>query len=266
MLYLRVLSALVGIPIVIGAVYMGGPWYAILLLLVANLGVFEYVSMLKTRDYKAPVTIGFIGVSLFLVAVYLDLPGFIYPIIMLIYSILFVNSLFGMGRQSIAESAVFLWGIIYLGGFCGYMLTLRMMPEGAIYTYMLLIGVWIHDTAAFFIGRRWGIHKFAPAISPNKSVEGSVAGVLSTVIIAFSIAILLPGFLPVNPGQAILFGLGIAVFSQLGDLLESAMKRQLDVKDSGSLIPGHGGILDRFDSLLFSAPFVYYFFLLVNII
>lgn len=266
MLYLRVLSALIGIPIVIGAVYMGGPWYAILLMLVANLGIFEYLSMLKARDYKAPLAIGFIGVSLFLVAIYLDLSDFIYPIIMLIFSILFTYSLFGMGRQSIAESAVLLWGIIYLGGLSGYMLTLRMMPEGAVYTYMLLIGVWIHDTAAYFIGRRWGIHKFAPSISPNKSVEGSVAGVLSTVIIAFSIAILAPGFLPVNPGQAIIFGLGIAVFSQLGDLLESAMKRQLEVKDSGSIIPGHGGILDRFDSLLFTAPFVYYFFLLVNTI
>lgn len=266
MLYLRVLSALVGIPIVIGAVYMGGPWYAILLMLVANLGIFEYLSMLKAKGYKVPFAIGFIGVSLFLAAVYLDLSSFIYPIIMLIFSILFVHSLFGMGRQSIAESAILLWGIIYLGGLCGYMLTLRMMPEGAVYTYMLLIGVWVHDTAAYFIGRRWGIHKFAPAISPNKSVEGSAAGVLSTVIIAFSIAILAPGFLPVNPGQAILFGLGIAVFSQLGDLLESAMKRQLEVKDSGSLIPGHGGILDRFDSLLFTAPFVYYFFLLVNTI
>jgi phosphatidate cytidylyltransferase len=266
MLYLRVLSALVGIPIVIGAVYMGGPWYAILLLLVANLGIFEYLNMLKERDYKVSFTLGFIGVSLFLVAVYLNLANFIYPLIMLIFSILFVQSLFGMGRQSIAESAVSLWGMLYLGGFCGYMLSLRLMPEGALYTYMLLIGVWVHDTAAYFIGRRWGIHKFAPAISPNKSVEGSVAGVLSTVIIAFSITILAPGLLPLNPGQAILFGLGIAVFAQLGDLLESAMKRQLEVKDSGNLIPGHGGILDRFDSLLFTAPFVYYFFMLVNII
>ena len=112
MLYLRVLSALVGIPIVIGAVYMGGPWYAILLMLVANLGIFEYLSMLRARDHKAPLAIGFIGVSLFLVAIYLDLSGFIYPIIMLIFSILFMHSLFGMGRQSIAESAVLLWGII----------------------------------------------------------------------------------------------------------------------------------------------------------
>ncbi|MDW7730286.1 MAG: phosphatidate cytidylyltransferase [Bacillota bacterium] len=266
MLYLRLLSALIGIPIIIGAVYLGGPWYAVLLLIVANLGMFEYSSMLRARGYRIPLTIGFLGVSLMLTVIYIEQTNFFFPLIMLIFLILFVNALFSMNRSSIAESAVSFWGIIYLGGFCGYMLMLRMVPDGALFTYILLLGVWIHDTAAYFIGKKWGMRKFAPLISPNKSVEGSIAGILTTVVIFFSAVILIPEVMPVNPGQSIVLGLGISVFAQVGDLLESALKRQLEVKDSGSIIPGHGGILDRFDSLLLTAPFVYYFFILIRIL
>lgn len=266
MLYLRVLSALVGIPIIIGSVYLGGPWYAVLLLIIVNLGIYEFSSMLKARGYKIPLAIGFLGVSLLLTVIYIEQINLIYPLVMLIFLVLFINVLFRMERTSVAESAVSFWGIIYLGGFCGYMLLLRMMPDGALYTYMLLIGVWIHDSAAYFIGKKWGVRKFAPLISPNKSAEGSVAGIITTLVIFFSVAILFPEILPVNPWQSVFLGLGISVFAQLGDLLESALKRQLEVKDSGSIIPGHGGILDRFDSLLLTAPFVYYFFVLINLL
>lgn len=263
MLYLRILSALIGIPIVLGAVYLGGPWYGVLLLLVVNLGTFEYGTLLKIRGYKIPLVFCFPAVSLILTAIYFNRSDYIYPLLMVSFFIFFMHAILTMERESITEAALALWGIIYLGGLAGYMLLLRMLPEGALYTFMLLIGVWVHDSAAYFVGVKWGIRKFAPLISPNKSVEGSVAGILSSVALFFSAAILLPELVPFNPGQALSFGLGIAVFAQLGDLFESSLKRQLEVKDSGNLIPGHGGILDRFDSLLLTAPFVYYFFTLL---
>jgi phosphatidate cytidylyltransferase len=266
MLHLRVLSALVGIPVVLASVYFGGPWYALFLLLVVNLGAYEFSAILSARGYKVPTIVAFLGVSLFIAVIYLELSSLIYPLIMLLFFVLFITALFNMERMSIAESAVTLWGIIYIGGMSGYLMLLRMMPEGAVYTFILLAGVWIHDTLAYFIGVKWGERKLAPQISPNKSVEGSLAGICGTVAIIFSVSILFPAFLPINPGQAILLALGISVFAQLGDLLESAFKRQLQVKDSGKVIPGHGGILDRFDSLLLTAPFVYYFFLLLNMI
>jgi len=142
------------------------------------------------------------------------------------------------------------------------MILLRVHPQGLLYTYILLIGVWVHDTLAYFVGSKWGLNKLAPEISPNKSVEGSIAGILGTVILFLSFSILYPDLMPIGPFLSILLGLGLSVFSQLGDLMESSMKRQLKVKDSGSLIPGHGGILDRFDSLMLATPFVYYFILL----
>jgi len=264
MLYLRVISAVVGIPIVIGSVYYGGHWYALFLLLVVNLGVFEYNHLLRNNGYNAYAFFGFSGVSLFLAALYFERIDLIYPLIMVIFFFLFTAVLFNMNKMSLADSAISLWGIIYIGGMGGYLLLLRMLPEGAVYTYILLAGVWTHDTFAYFIGIKWGMHKFAPGISPNKSVEGSIAGIIGTIAIFFSVAILFPGLIPVNPGPAIILALGISVFAQLGDLFESALKRQLQVKDSGNIIPGHGGILDRFDSLLLSAPLVYYFALFYN--
>lgn len=266
MLVLRVISALVGIPIVIVSVFYGGHLYAIFLGLVVNLGAYEYNHLLRNKGYSAFSVLSFLGVSSFIALLFFDRYDLIYPLIMCIFFFLFITALFRMQKMSIADSAISLWGIIYIGGMGGYLLLLRTLPDGAIYTYMMLAGVWIHDTLAYFIGMKWGLRKFAPQISPNKSVEGSLAGIIGTVVLFFSVSILLPNLLPLNPGQAIILALGISVFAQLGDLLESALKRQLKVKDSGSIIPGHGGILDRFDSLLLTAPFVYYFFWFINII
>lgn len=263
MLLMRIISALVGIPVVIGAVYLGGPWFLGLLLIVVNLAAIEYWSLLKTRGFRMPLALGLSGVSLFLLIIYFDFMLLLYPIIMLHFFILFVLLLFDMDRNRVVDSALSLWGIIYIGGLCGYMLLVRMLDGGAFYMYLLLFGVWIHDTLAYFIGVKWGVRKFAPDISPNKSVEGSLAGLFGTVAIFFSASILAPETLMLSPGQAAVLAFGIGVFAQLGDLVESALKRQLQVKDSGRIIPGHGGVLDRFDSLLVAAPFVYYFFLIV---
>ncbi len=264
MLYLRILSALIGIPVVLGAVYLGGPWFTLFMLILVNLGMFEYNRILKVSNVSFNAFLSFFGVSMFIIVLYLDQQLFIMPLVVLLLFVLFVSALFRMEngeKNTIDSSALTLWGIIYIGGLCGYLFMLRMQPSGLIYTYILLAGIWIHDTLAYFIGSRWGYRKFAPQVSPKKSVEGSLAGFLGTITIFFSAAILLPGLMSLSPGRAVVLALGISVFGQLGDLMESALKRQVEVKDSGSIIPGHGGILDRFDSLMLAAPFVYYYFM-----
>jgi phosphatidate cytidylyltransferase len=266
MLYIRILSAVIGAPLVIGAVYLGNPWYLILLLFVVNIGAYEYNYLLNNKGYSFSAIISFCGVSLFLIIVFFEQIELIYPLVMLLFFLFFVYALFKMDIMSISQSAVTLWGIIYIGGLCSYLLLLRMLPEGAIYTYILLIGVWLHDTLAYFVGIKWGLRKFAPKISPQKSVEGSMAGILGTMAVFLSVSILFPNLTPLRPGQALMLALGISVFAQLGDLLESALKRQLNVKDTGGIIPGHGGVLDRFDSLFLTAPFVYYFYLLMEML
>ena len=125
----------------------------------------------------------------------------------------------------------------------------------------IFLNVWITDTAAMEIGKRWGKHKLAPNISPNKTVEGSIAGTLAAVILVSVYAVLVLG---INIGIAIIMTLIASVLGQVGDLLESALKRWAGVKDSGKILPGHGGILDRFDSMLLSAPFVYIILLIIS--
>ncbi len=265
MLLLRIISALIGIPVVLAIVYFGGPWYALFVIVIVNLGIYEYNKIIKSRDHNAPAIINYLGATLLLTAVFLEQYVLIYPLVILTFFILFVTALFNMDKASIADAALSLWGMVYLGGLAGFLLMLRMMPDGAFYTYILLAGVWIHDTAAYFIGSKWGIRKFSPQISPKKSAEGSMAGIGATVTIFFSVSILFPEISPLNPLQSAILALGIAVFAQLGDLLESALKRQMQVKDSSGIIPGHGGIMDRLDSLILAAPFVYYFMLLLNL-
>lgn len=262
MLHLRLLSALVGIPVILGLVYLGGPYYACFILLVANLGMREYTDLLKSRGYHLPVFLGYAGVTVFLTLLYLGqilqlelaLPAMI--VILISLAIFYLIS---FEKTDIGESALILWGIIYLGGLGGYMILLRQLPQGMNYTLLLLVGVWSNDTFAYVAGIKWGKRRLAPAISPQKSVEGACSGIVGTVLLALLAALLFPGWIELAPGEAALLGLGISVFAQLGDLLESAIKRQFGVKDTGRLIPGHGGILDRFDSLLFTAPMVYYF-------
>ncbi len=148
-----------------------------------------------------------------------------------------------------------------LGG-CGYILLgflaffgVRHL-QGALW---LLLIVWSTDTAAYELGRRFGKTKLAPAVSPNKTVEGALAGVGGGLLIGFLFGII---FVKVSVASAIIIPIFISVVGQIGDLLESKVKRLAGVKDSGKLLPGHGGVLDRFDSLLLSAPFMYIFLLI----
>ncbi len=262
MLILRVLSALVGIPLILVAVYYGGPWYAGLIAVIAVIAVYEFNNMFINKMHKIPHLITYPGVLIFIAVTYFDLFHLLFPLITLIFLILFSSSLFRVKISTVIDSAIVLWGIVYIGFLLSHMIMLRLNPEGMIFTYILLGGVWIHDTLAYFVGSKWGINKMAPDISPKKSVEGSLAGIIGTVIVFISASILYPQLIPTGPILSALFALGLSVFAQLGDLMESAMKRKLEVKDAGSIIPGHGGVLDRFDSLMVAAPFAYYFLVL----
>lgn len=269
MLLLRVLSALVGIPIVIAAVYYGGPWFALFLLLVVNAAIFEYNQVIKIGNSSFLAVISHLGISFYMIIIYLEQYMLVTPLFLVLFFVMFIAALFNMDfeeKPSLIDSTLSLWGVVYIGVLFGYLLMLRLQPEGAFYTFALFAGIWIHDTMAYFIGVKWGIRKFAPQISPKKSVEGSLAGLSGTIILFFSAAILFPGLFTISPVGAIILGLGISVFAQLGDLMESALKRQMQVKDSGSIIPGHGGVLDRFDSVMLAAPFTYYFFMIVSMI
>jgi phosphatidate cytidylyltransferase len=152
-------------------------------------------------------------------------------------------------------TALTLLGICYCAWLLGHVIWLRALPGGRYLVLFALAVTWCGETAAYFVGRRWGRHKLAPRVSPGKTMEGGVAQ------LAVSVGAALPGvpLLGLEPLHAVGIGAVLGVVGQLGDLAESFLKRSAGTKDAGTLVPGHGGLLDRLDSLLFNLPALYYY-------
>jgi len=152
-----------------------------------------------------------------------------------------------------------LFGIYYLSSTFSYVLKIRAIDNGLTYLLLTFLFIWMSDSAAYFVGRSLGKHKLAPFISPNKTLEGSLGGLIFTVVFALIVAIVFK----FSIFLLMLLAIVVNIFAQLGDLAESAIKRQAKIKDSGTILPGHGGVLDRFDSTFFAIPAVYF---LLNLI
>lgn len=161
-------------------------------------------------------------------------------------------------RFTFGDLAYTTWGNFYLAWTWGFLLLLRQLPGGATYVLVLFIATWLTDTAAYFVGSYLGKTPLLPRVSPNKTLEGSLGGLVAAV----AGILLFRGPFQLGPGEAFFTGLLVSLLGQGGDLLESALKRDLRVKDTGDVIPGHGGIMDRFDSIMLAVP-VYYFYVLL---
>ncbi len=147
-------------------------------------------------------------------------------------------------------------GILYIGWMLSYWVELRNLETGMALVFIAMFTAFANDTGAFFVGRAWGKHALAPSISSGKTWEGAIGGLLSSVVASLLIGLIVKA--PYSYWQIAIAGLIISICAQLGDLVESLLKRNTGVKDAGKLIPGHGGILDRMDSLIFTGVIVYY--------
>jgi len=273
---LRVITAVVGIPLLLALVYfdfrVDTSWFSrvpLLILLVgaaAALGAVEFYR-LGTHAGARPLTVfGVIWAVLFVVAALFDVDwgtGALLAsaaVLPLVWLVIF-------RRDTRFQSWVWtLTGILYLGWTLGHYVALRQLDHGRELVILAVFTTFACDTSAFFVGRAWGRHHMAPAISPHKTWEGAIGGFVGAVAAALALRSLLSlgdWSLPLNYVEAIGVGCLIGVVAQLGDLLESLLKRRAGVKDSGNLIPGHGGVLDRIDSLVFTGVIVYYFVLWV---
>jgi phosphatidate cytidylyltransferase len=176
-------------------------------------------------------------------------------LVLLSLSILFMGTSKDLS-SAIPRLGITVLGILYVGFLLSHVSLIRLMPEGKEWVLLLIATVWAGDISAFLSGSFFGRHKLYPKISPNKTFEGLAGAIAGSIIAAVAFAQL---FIPrLGTGSCILMGLGLGIFGQLGDFTESMLKRSAHVKDSGSLIPGHGGMLDRLDSFLFTAPFLHY--------
>ena len=257
MLAQRVLSALVGIPALVALVVWGPAWLFTLLVLMLAVGAqLELYRMFQAAGVEADQVAGLALGALVVLAFAADGPVLL-PLALSLAVVLVVA--LGLRRDVASERAwagvtLTLLGVCYCAWLLGHAIWLRAMPGGLALTLYALGVTWSGETTAYFAGRRFGRRPLAPRLSPGKTVEGGVAQVIASVVVAVAAAPLVRLLLP----EAAAIGLLLGVVGQIGDLSESFLKRSAGAKDAGSLIPGHGGLLDRLDSLLFNVPALYY--------
>lgn len=253
----RVLVAAVLLPLLIGVVYLGGWWLFGLALVGGLLALHELYSM--ARDLRPLVLGGFLGFVVALLG--LQLGGPVWMLGGILSTFVLAFAVFGLSEARPSATASFgvtVLGVVWVGAGIGSLLLVRDIPDHGFWAVMaVLFTVFAADTGAFFVGRALGRHKMAPAISPGKSWEGFVGGVAAAVLVAFLVLYRDRAEFLTIP-EALALGVAIALASVLGDLFESAVKRDLRMKDSGRLLGGHGGMLDRLDSLLWAGPAAYF--------
>lgn len=255
MLSKRVISAAVLIPVVALCLYFGGLAFFALVAVAALLAMYEYLRLMRALSYTPSYALGLAGVAFFLLDAQWPQWGLLpfglllLPIVTLSYEVFSGNA-----PNALLRWALTLAGALYLGYLPGLFLRLRALDNGINWLIVALLGTWICDSAAYFVGRAWGKRKFAPNISPKKTWEGAIAGFVVGIV---AVVLLATWLLDLSIGWSLLAGAVLVFGATVGDLAESVIKRQVGVKDSGSLIPGHGGALDRIDSLLFVVPLMY---------
>jgi phosphatidate cytidylyltransferase len=271
----RVAVAAVGVPVAVGAVYLGGWALALLLALAAGLAARELFEMAELKGARPLAALGTSGAAGFVLLTLLLGEADRQPPGLGLYAAAFTLVVAtaaiwarGVEGQPLLSTSVTVFGALYTGGLLSFGLLLRHLPgvtgawHGTALLFAPVLLTWASDTSAYFVGRAFGRRKLIPRVSPGKTVEGALGAVAGTVLVAVAYSWVLARFPGYSMGlvAAAAFGLVISVAAQVGDLAESLLKRDAGVKDSGRLLPGHGGALDRFDSLFFTLPLAYVFF------
>ncbi len=277
----RISVAIVAIPIILWICYQGGTW---LFGMTAFFAMIAIVEFLINEKYK-PSGIGFwfalVIVALMLLSRFESTAGWFWLQFLfsgatgIILFFLLSGMFFATGKRPPADLFTahgrLLWGVLYIGLLYPYVYLVggtsshltASLPSGGDWLLFLFGVLWVGDTAAMGFGRLLGRHKLAPAVSPNKTVEGFIGGVVGAL--AVGVLMYFWKFQSFDWYHILALSAGCSVFGQLGDLVESMWKRSVGIKDSSPIIPGHGGVLDRFDSLLFAAPFMFFYRFLIII-
>lgn len=266
----RIISGGCILVVAVACNYIGGPLLLCVLLVCSLIGLYEFYRACDVLEggkrINAPTLVGYLSA----IAYYLfllfrkDTEHLLFIIVTMIVLTMLVY-IFTFPKLHATQVAYCIFGFVYVPVMLSFIYRVREL-EGGIYTvWLIFIVSWVCDTFAYLVGMAIGKHKLAPRLSPKKSIEGAIGGIAGSVLAGFLLSyFLLEKEMPqVTIGILIVCAIG-AVVSQTGDLAASAIKRNHDIKDYGKLIPGHGGILDRFDSVIFAAPMIY--FLLVFIV
>lgn len=259
----RVFTVLLYGPIAIIAVYLGDVPFFMMIFLAAFLSILEMYNMYTAKYQKVPdqFNLALVFTALALSSAYMQEFFYLwdnkYLVLLTLLAIAYFNielickKIFFSQRPNFFVARI----IAYIGLMYPFMLRLRNAPHGLEHVIYLVATVWTNDIFAYLIGLPLGRHKLSPEISPKKSIEGAIGAALGAVLMSVNLRMLINA----NLCEAIFFGLAISLLAQTGDLIESLLKREFQIKDSGNIFPGHGGILDRLDSFILTVPVVYIF-------
>lgn len=270
----RIITGIIGIALIAFIIQTGGALFAGSVLVLALLAWFEYVRAFSHNGGNLTFISGLAGIALLWGCAWLGNTDEFMAVVSGVVLIILLESVLLHGRVSFVDACTSIAGVLYFGISFSYMLQLRFWePDvhfstmlgafdfGAAMIWVMFIGTWASDTFAYFVGSAIGSHKLCPSISPNKTIEGFLGSVVGTTASVYGLSLFfgLPGM------EMAILGFVISLLATLGDLVESVAKRYTGIKDSGNIIPGHGGVWDRFDSVLFTAPLVYYFVQFANL-
>ena len=264
----RIISGVIGIGAAACVIQYGGWLFAIAVLMLVLIAWYEFSKAFAAKGIRVGYLTGAAMIFLLWGCSWLGNPEELFAITTLSALVLTAQAVIRYKKFSVPGALVTLGGVMYIGLSFSHLILLRFYGEGTMvasplgdfdlgcaYVWTALIGTWASDTFAYFTGTAFGKHKLCPDISPKKSVEGFAGGIAGTML-----SVAGPGvFFNFDVLMMAILGLFICLVATLGDLVESIMKRYTGIKDSGNIIPGHGGVWDRFDSVMFTVPFVYYF-------
>ena len=256
MLKTRILSSVVLIPVVLALTSVGGPYFGALVVVVGLLATYEFYQIVRRAGYRPFPVVGLaLAASLFVDAYAPQLNVWRWAMAAAVMVSMVWQILQPDMDGFLSGWALTLAGAVYIGGLLGHLILVRNLPQGLGWVLLTFAGTWACDTAAYFAGVNLGKHGFFTRISPHKTWEGAIggftAGILATILAGHLLGLAL--------WQGLMLGAVLVLGVTFGDLAESLVKRQVGVKDSVALIPGHGGMLDRIDSLIFASVIVYYF-------
>ena len=261
----RLIGSIIILIVTIALVVLGGDGLFLGLLVISLVGLMELYRTLKLNKGFLAV-LGYLSCIAYYLLLYFNIKDylFLFIVFLLVLMMIYVIS---FPKYNIDQVSYIFFGLFYVAVMLSYIYKVRVLPGGQFLVWLIFIGAWGSDTSAYVVGMTIGKTKFLPKLSPKKSLEGCIGGIVGAAIIGFLFGLIFENHLTIISNPKLVFAIisGFAsIISQLGDLAASAIKRNHDIKDYGNLIPGHGGILDRFDSIIFVAPIVYYFISIVR--
>jgi len=261
----RVITGLLlGFLFVLLLIYTTGFWFSVIVVLIAGLALFEYCKITINQDKGLLLVATLLGAIVPLIAY---LGGFNWLTGYLTFTVffLFIYCLFAHDPLASVTSraGMGVLGITYISFPLSHLILLRELEQGSLWILLLVLITAANDTFAFYTGRWIGRLKLSPVVSPNKTVEGALGGVAGGIVAA--IAFRQFSLIEISLNEALLLAILLGIAGQFSDLFESLIKRSAGVKDSGNFLPGHGGVLDRIDSLIFPGPFLYYYLVVFKV-